>query len=396
MQRLAGTSLSSRDANDLLGNTLVTFDLVQEPFSARSIAYTRTLLRLFFVTLRAFTIGQNLADGGGGPGGRDTKRDQVPITQTVLSLLDRVVARGFRTLVGFIHDTDARVVVPEDLALLTAILQACLCVPDMEQSQTPILNIMATHDTPRVASSLFSWCDKVTVDGDPIYGELSLLFLVELSKLPVVAEQLACDGILGNMMAANIIKYMQRSNNTISPLAENQVAQRCYGIWTKGILLLLLNLLTAMGSTIAPEVAYVLNQFPHLLRASIDGLEPPGVNRTAQQDQARYVTLLAVSELHSLALLVRIIGALRMNNTRDIAEVSWDAPAVLENVEFWLSTRRLLRERLLPMGPREQDWAGLPTGRMNPDGQPETKLEERTICQLEAVRDVLMDEEGNE
>ena len=67
------------------------------------------------------------------------------ISQTILSILDIIVARGFRTLVSFIHDSETSVL-PDDVALLTAILQACLCVPGIEQSQTEILNIMAAHD----------------------------------------------------------------------------------------------------------------------------------------------------------------------------------------------------------------------------------------------------------
>lgn len=375
VQRLVGTSLSAGDVNHLLGTLSAVINSVEEPFASESVAYYRTLLKILYVTLRAYTDGERKAAAAGKAGGL-----VVTVTQTVLGLLDRVVAKGFRELVTFIHDPDATVL-PEDIALLTAILQACLAVPAMDQCQMQVQNIMASYDAMHVATSLFSWADKLADKGDPIYGELSLLFLLELSTMPKLAEQLACDGLLGQLTSASITNYMRRP--IISPFADAIGPQRCYSIWARGILPLLLNLLTALGATIAPEVAYVLNQFPHLLQSSVDRFEAPGASRTASIQTPHYVTLLAVSEVHSLALLTKILAAFRANNNRDIPEVEWDAGVLLENVDFWLSGRKLLRERLLPLGQRELDWRNMKVGEEG------NVLEERAIAQLESVRDVL-------
>ena len=379
-QRLAGSSPSASDANQLLGTLFAVINSIDEPFAFESIAYYRTLLKTLYVTLRAYTEGEKklAAEGKSGASGQI-----VAVTQTVLGLLDRVVARGFRRLVTLIHDSEASVS-PEDLVLLTAILQASLAVPNIDQCQTQIHNIIASHDAMHVATSLFSWADKLADNGDPIYGELSLLFLLELSTLPRLAEQLACDGLLGQLTSANLANFMRRS--TISPFADAIGPQRCYSIWAKGMLPLLLNMLTALGATIAPEVAYVLNQFPHLLKSSVDRFEAPGASRTASVAQgtaSQYITLLAVSEAHSLALITRVLAAFRANNNRDTPEVEWDAAGMLENIDFWLSGRKLLRERLLPLGQRELDWRNT---RVGDEGN---KLEERAVVQLECVRDVL-------
>ncbi|KAG7115080.1 Nucleoporin like protein [Verticillium longisporum] len=364
LRRLVGTSPTSQDIKQILGSLFSVINAVQDPFGPESIEYHRTILKTVYVTLRLYGSAdkESLHASTSGPKGSSTT-----LTQTILNLLDTVVAKGFRSLISLVHDSNAAVA-PEDFALLTAILQACLSMPAMDQCQTQILNIMA----------------------DPIYGELSLLFLLELSTLPTLAEQMAADGLLSHLTSANITNYMRKG--IISPFSDVVGAQRCYSIWAKGVLPLLLNLLTALGGTVAPEVAYVLNQFPHLLKSSVERFEAPGASRTASRDAPHYVTLLAVSEVHSLALLTKVIGALRVNNNRDIPEVDWDAASLLENVDFWLSTRKLLKERLLPLGQREVEWRGAAIDAAGDERKPDNVLEAKVVAQMEAVRDVLMED----
>lgn len=380
IQRLAQSTLAITDVNQLLETLIGTINSVDEPFESESLGYYRTLLKALFVTLRAY---QTTSSKMAASSQADLEGSMVTVTQTILNILDNVVASGFRSLVSLIHDKETDVF-PEDLALLTAIMQACLSVPNIEQSQTQILNIMASHDATHAATSLYSWADKLGEHGDPVYGELSILFLLELSTLPLLAEQLACDGVLGSILSANLTKFMLRTN--VSPYADASIAQRCYGIWVKGMLPLMLNLLTALGATVAPEITYVLNQFPHLLQASVERFEAPGASRTKEKS-TQYLTLLGTSEIHSLALLTRVLAALRMNNSRDIPPVEWDATGLLENVDYWLSSRRLLKERLLPLGQREMEWRGRKLA-----GDCDNLLEEKVVAQLETVRDVLGEE----
>lgn len=382
IQRLEQSALPVSDIDQLLTTMVGTINGVEDAFSNDTVPYYRKLLKGLFVILRAYRKAKLASeDGVGGT--------SVMVMQTVLNILDRIVGRGFRLLVSLIHD-DQSTVFPEDLALLTAILQACLGLPGIEQSQTQILNIMASHNSFYAATSLFSWADKLAEQGDPVYGELSILYLLELSALPLLAEQMACDGILSNLLTANLCKYMLKANN-ISPYAEVPVAQRCYGIWAKGFLPLMLNLLTALGATIAPEIAYVLNQFKNLLSLSVDRFEAPGASRTQSRSTPQYLTLSAASEIHTLALLSRILAALRMNNNRDIVEVEWDATGLLENVEFWLSSEKLLKERLMPLGQREMDYRSNKQG-SGPGRKGDNVLEQMVIGHLEAVRDVLSEE----
>ncbi|KAK8058547.1 hypothetical protein PG994_008995 [Apiospora phragmitis] len=387
VQRVVNNTPSAGDVAQLLTSLWATVSSVEEPYSSENLTLYRTLLKLLYVTLRAQvraleSTSKTAADK------KATDSAITSVTQTVLSVLDRTVARGFRTLVSLIHDSDATVF-PEDVAILTAIMQACLCIPGINQSQTQIVNIMASHDAVHVAVSLFSWSDKLAEKGDPVYGELSLLFLLELSALPVVAEQLACDGLLNHITSANLATYLTRPN--VSPFAETVGPQRCYSIWAKAIVPLLLNVLSALGQTIAPEVAYVLGQFPSLMASSVERFEAPGASRTqaARNGRSSFITSLSTSEIHSLALITRILSALRANNARDVPEVQWDSTGLLENVEFWLGSRKLLRERLVPLGPREAEWKGMKPSDAGKARGCESQLEEKVVNQLEEVRMVL-------
>lgn len=390
VQRVADNSPSAADVAQLLNALWSTVSIIKEPYQPDSISLYRTLLKLLYVTLRAQVKASDAKLSKSVAQKRAANDSSSSVSQTVLGILDGVVAKGFRTLVSLVHDSEASVY-PEDIAILNAILQACLCVPGISQNQSQIVNIMAGHDAVHVAVSLYSWADKLAEKGDPVYGELALLFLLELSALPVLAEQLACDGLLNNLTSASLANYLNRPN--VSPFADSVGPQRCYSIWAKAIVPLLLNILTALGATIAPEVAYVLNQFPNLMSASIERFEAPGVSRTQmERSKSSYITLLAVSEIHDLALLTRVLGALRANNVRDIPEVQWDAAGALENVEFWLGSRKILRERLVPLGQREIEWKGIkPTDAGKGRGY-ESRLEEKVVEQLEGARTVLGEE----
>ncbi|KAI8958005.1 nucleoporin subcomplex protein binding to Pom34-domain-containing protein [Daldinia sp. FL1419] len=383
VQRVVDSAPSSGDITQLLTALWATVSGIQEPYGPENISLYRTLLKLLYVTLRA-QVRSLAAIASSDKHGSPTSA--AAVIQTILGIIDITAVRGFRTLVSLVHDADPSVS-PSDFALLNAILQACLCIPGMDQNQTQILNILTAHEAVQAAVSLYSWADKLADQGDPIYGELSMLFLLELSTLPQVAEQLACDGLLNHITTASLANYLRRAN--VKPFADSVGLQRCYSIWAKGIVPLLLNILTALGTTIAPEVAYVLNQFPNLMQSSVDRFEPPSDSRRRDRNDRDYLTLLSVTEIHSLALMTRVLGALRANNARDIPAVEWDSSALLESIEFWIDRRKLLRERLVTLGPREAEWRSMPPSERNKGRDFESKLEEKVVEQLELVRIVL-------
>jgi nuclear pore complex protein Nup188 len=389
VQRVVDSAPSLGDVAQLLNAVWATVSSYQEPYRQENISIYRTLLRLLYVTLRALVRSSGSDDFKASV--RDSRGNSISpatVSQTVLGILDIAVSGGFRTIVSLVHDSEAAVS-PGDVVMINAILQACLCIPGMEQSQSQILNIVAAHNSVQAAVSLYSWSDKLAEQGDPVYGELALLYLLELSKLPLVAEQLACDGLLDHITSANLATYLRRPN--VSPFADSVGLQRCYSIWAKGIVPILMNILSALGATIAPEVAYVLNQFPNLMQSSVDRFEAPDDSQRRGHRDRAFITALSVAEIHSLALITQVLRALRANNARDIPAVEWDSNTLLENVDWWIDHRKVLRDRLVALGPRESEWKSTPASEAEKKRGSESRLEARVIDQLELVRTVLND-----
>jgi nuclear pore complex protein Nup188 len=399
LQRLSEAKCNKPEFLGLLSAIWETIRNLESSFEAMLLSgdadYYRSLLKMLFLALRAHASREQAPEkANGAPNPTSLSQTQkIPSSSStvriVLDVLRQVVAQGFRDLVAAIHERPTESVA-NDIGLVTAILQACLHVSGIEFSYMEILQSMATFDVARVATTLFSWSDKFAVDGDPIYGELSTLFLLELSSIPEVAEQLAVEGTLGHISNASITSYIRRAN--VSSLSEGLGPQRCYSIWVRGILPLLLNILDAVGASIAAEVAIFLNQFPKLLQQSVEAIDVPHSRLGAAMPPPR-ITYLMVSEVHSLALLMYILSNFRISlaGIIDVPEVKWDNTSVLESVEHWLTERTVLRERILPLSLRELEMAKQKP--LSAETGCENRLEEKVVQELLGIRDVLTGEE---
>ncbi|KFZ20101.1 hypothetical protein V502_03357 [Pseudogymnoascus sp. VKM F-4520 (FW-2644)] len=336
-------------------------------------AYYRTLLKVLFLLLRIHT--RKDASDQQFRSSLNAMPAAASANLTIaLDILDNIVGQGFRDLATALHQQSGSIM-PDDIAIITAILQNCLLMPGMEVRTVEVQGILSKHGTARMATSLFSWADKLAIDGDPIYGELSILFLLELSTIPEIAEQLAVEGVLGLLSSAPLTVYMRRAN--VGPFADSAGAIRCYSIWARGILPLLLNLLARLETSIAAEVAVFLSQFPNLLDQAEHSLDSSDdERRPGRPRRETRVALLTLSEAHSLALLTMILNSCR-GQVPGMLTIPWDATTVLESVEYWLSSRVLLSQRIVPLGLRESELER--TG----------KLEEKVVDELLGLKDVL-------
>ena len=335
----------------------------------------RTHLKILFLALQAHALGStsNLST---------LPTPSSPETiQTVLETLRLIVAQGFRSLTTNLHDDPSRAF-PADFSLLTAMLRTCLRIPGIDRHTSQILSDFADNNVARYASTLFSWSDQLTIDQDPVYGEISILFLLELSFIPTLAEHLAVEGILTRLSSANLMNYFRRPKGS-GPF---DAPTRMFAVWARGILPLCLNLLAAVGAPMASEVAAFLNQFSaQLTRASAAfDSKPIAVDATAG-----YITLSMISEAQSLALIAAILDTFRAAGagagvvSSDIAELNWNRAQVREDIENWLQRRNMLRERIVPSSEKEVAWGRMKA--MDAGSECETRLEEKVVGELRAV-----------
>ncbi|KAL8860309.1 MAG: hypothetical protein Q9178_003280 [Gyalolechia marmorata] len=359
--------------------------------------YCRALLKILCLSLQAHTSSRTVSSS--------VERGTIEVNDTqlrlaaanvtlitVLEILKIVVAHGFRSLTTLLHDSPNRAF-PDDFSLLAAILRNSLRIPGLERHTTALLSTFADAQTSRYASTLLSWSDQLATNRDPIYGELSINFLLELSSLPALAETLAVEGVLNHISNTNLIKHL-RTNRGMGPFDQ---PVRLYTIWVRGILPLLLNLLHAVGASMAAEISAALNQFHgQLARASATftyyGKAPVTID--SEPSSAGYVSLSMISEAQTLAVITKILDLYRDAGpsagvvSSEIMEIMWDRSRVKEDVDTWLQTRSTLRERIVPIGEREEKWA-----RMRPAGHSASrainKLEEKIVEELEQLMTLL-------
>ncbi len=351
--------------------------------------YYRVLLKILYLALQPHILDADIASPEDlnvstvkGSTARSQLRSNVQIGLEVLSM---VVAQGFRSLTIVLHDSPT-LVHPSDYSLITAILRSVLHIPSLSRNTAHLISAFSDSQTARCASTLLSWADQLATNGDPVYGELSILFLLEMSSVPALAESLAVEGVMSQILSANLIRVLQ--SRVFGPFDQ---PVRMYGIWGRGILPLLLNLLHAVGPPIAPEVSAALNQFPNqLARASNTFTSSP---RTSAKDPTGYITMGMVSEALTLSLIVIILQTFREAGAsaavfpNEIEEVKWDKGQVKEEVEGWLQRKGALSEKIMPSDEKEERWSKQkPTSGA---GGNENKLEERVIEEMQGILGIL-------
>ncbi|KAL8673816.1 MAG: hypothetical protein Q9168_001781 [Polycauliona sp. 1 TL-2023] len=360
-------------------------------------SYCRTLLKILCLSLQAHTSSRTVptsTEGVTTPTHDASKRPAASnlCLTTVLDILRVIVANGFRSLTTLLHDSPDRIF-PEDIALLAAILRNSLRIPGLERHSTALLSIFADAQTSRYASTLLSWSDQLATNRDPIYGEMSVSFLLEMSSMPALAEALAVEGVLNHISNTNLIKNL-RTSKGMGPFDQ---PARLYSIWVRGILPLLLNLLHAVGASVAAEISAALNQFQgQLRRASGTFIYYGTVPATNNSDpsSAGYVSLSMISEAQTLAVISKILDTYRDAGpsvgvvSSEIMEIAWDRSRVKEDVQTWLQTRSVLRERIVPTGAREESWASMRPAE-NSASRSVNKLEEKVVEDLEQLMTLL-------
>lgn len=316
--------------------------------------YYRLLLKILYLALQAHTFGTPIPT--------DTSYNPPPSTsfvsprtaETILDILNVIVARGFRALINLLH-TSPSTVQPADFVLLTAILRTIFAIPGITRNTTHLLTAFADNQTARCASTLLSWSDQLATDNDPLYGELSILFLLELSSVPTLAESLAVEGILTRIADTNLINYLRQPRG----MGPFDSPARLHVIWSRGLLPLFLNLLHAVGAPMAAEIAGVLNSFPSQLTRASNMFDDEALSPSSTAPP-KPMTLSMASEAQTLAVLMGVLDSFRQAGASagivaaDVAEVKWNRAQVLEDLETWLGRPEKLQQAIVPVNETEE------------------------------------------
>ena len=393
LQRLIEVKTQTSEVKSILPtvwNTLRSYSMdLGSAIEGDGTEYYRTLLKILSLALRAHTsvTSTQSSESSESTGAEHTPAQSAasasPETLTIaLEIVGVIVARGFRSLTTALHSDHSRVL-PADFALINTILRTLLSIPGIDRHTTQLISKFSDHQTARCASTLLSWSDQLATDGDPIFGELSIFFLLELSGMPALAESLAVDGLLTQISNTNLVQNL-RQRRGIGPFDN---PGRMFSIWSRGILPLYLNLLHAVGPPMAVEISTALNNFPgQLARASsnFDGKGP-----SPADPAAGFITLSMVSEAQTLAAITDVLdtfreaGASAGITATDILEPSWDRAQVKDDIENWMQRRPGLRDKIVPTNEKEEAWVRQQP--LNEGSGAVNRLEEKVVLELNVV-----------
>ena len=363
--------------------------------------YYGSLLNILFLALQFHLAGPHRSD----PEALSKRPEVSSDLSIVLQIVKTVVAQGMRALTIYLHEESQRVS-PKDFAVLTAILQTGLKVKDVDRIYEQISYDLIEGDAIRYGLTLFSWSYQLTVAGDPIYGELSILYLLELSCIPMVAEQMAVDGLLANLSTYRLTEVLRQPQGC-GPF---DAVPRLFAIWSSGILRLCLNLLYHVGRT-APEISAFLNQFDGQLRRATNAFSighptsspakplSGSVGPPSASQSTRGISLGIASEATSLALISAIIRKFRSAgpsagvDSQQIQELKWDGAQVKDDIEGLLEKRAMLRSRIAPTNETELAWSRQAAS--DASGGAESLLEEKIVKELKAATSCLEDAGSN-
>lgn len=352
------------------------FDLA---FVGDSTPYYRTLLKIMLLAMQpfAYTKATSTPETNLSSSMRDGLSD---ISAIILEAVTNVISKGFHSLATTLHESP-KDVHPSDLGLLIALLQTILRLDGVHLLHPQIALRLCDANAGRHATALFSWSDQFTAeDDDPVFGELSISFLVDLSSIQPMAEFLAVEGVLSQLSTANIMRNYRHGRG----VGSLDAPQRLHVIWSRGVLPLCLNLLTAIGESFAVEVAAFLNGFEPQLRRSEGCLDTKAAPSRHDASAGR-LTLNAATELHTLALLSVILDRFRLapaaSAIGEIAPLAWDGAAVKADLESWLNGRRMsLKDRIVATTEQEVQMA-----RSSPrakESAADNRLEEKVLAEL--------------
>ena len=358
----------------------------ENAFAGPSAPYYRSLLQVVYCTLQPHIF--------------LSPKDRVNISMTLPEICTEVIAKGFQALASQLHE-DPSSVRPADFSLINSIFQSILRMPSQYDVHNTISLRLSETSLVRYALALFSWSDKLTTgppQHDPIYGELSISFLLEMSTLPSLAEFLATEAVLSQLNTMNIMEAFRRKKSS-SPTpgwGQFEPPGRLYKIWARGILPLALNVLLSVGAPFALEAVTFLNNFaPQLEHAASYALDAKAAP-TATNPHAGSVTLTAACEAHTLALLSKAIEGFRddpgavAGTDGVLPRLLWDEGAVREDLETWIGgSREALRERIVPTDEKEVELAGMRMDGARGANGVENVLEQMVLGELKGALTVL-------
>ena len=306
----------------------------------------KTMLRLAFTAIIApeLTFFDALADGK-----FDLARPLLRVVVTCLKRFEKVKDRSSALLLDIFEAlvakaatslfNRARVHPAEDVAdmisIIIAIGQEVVDLSNNDAIISEFCNKLMDHNSLEAAVRMYATSHQALIDDQPIFAELSLLYMVSLAPAPRVPEQLAVARILAFIMESPISSILQ-SSDIRTP--HSHVLHR---VWTRGVLPVIFNLLQSLGSRILHDTVAFLRLYEHQIQSAFTEWARP-----------KLVTTTLADETALLLVLFEVVDSyLRLEQDQFVFRGKED---LLENVNNLLAHPRFLARLVHPTSLEEE------------------------------------------
>lgn len=371
MQQLAQNKIHSVGARELLGlawqNTVFSYANYEEAIANDDLDSWRTNLRIVLLALQ-FHIGkawQPLASTNLNP--KELLKHSNSITPEILEIATVVIGQGLSTVVTTIQEqkqaemqhqpTVKSNVGFSDLTTILGLLETLLRLPGLPEFATQLAERLIATGAIQTVSKLFSWAHLLVnrTDSEPLHAAVALNFLVLLSSLPPLAGEMAIEGVLSSILTARVTQVLQNVSGGVGPLDTRPHCSMLYSIWTE-VLALTLNLLHAVGGTLAAEISSFLNQFPEQLNRAAISLRP---------QEGAFITIAQAREISTLSLLSYLLqdfhnagasAAVDPNQVQLLKVFDENRRAISGDIREHLDLGDGLKDKVVPTDERELHW----------------------------------------
>ncbi|KAK5071875.1 hypothetical protein LTR64_004346 [Lithohypha guttulata] len=374
IQQLVGKKVHGSDYRELLKpaweSAVYTATNYEQALANDDLQCWRTSLSIVLLTLQ-FHIGTGWKPlASQSHTSADLLKHVNSVMPQIVELVTVVVGKGLATIVSTLQEqkqaemqqqqivkTDIGI---KDLALVLNIFETVLRLSRLPDVVSQLTERLIATGTTQSALKLYMWSHLLAgseTDNDPVHALYAVRLLASLSALPMVAEEMAIEGILSSILTARVTQVLQQVPGAAGSLDQRQHCRILYTIWAEGILPLALNLLHAVGGPIAAEIATFLNTFPEQLKRASTSLRPRAGD---------FITLSNTKEVMTLALLSFILedyrnagasAAVDPSTILPITEFDKHKKALLSDVREHVELdKNVLKSKIVPTNEKELAW----------------------------------------
>jgi len=312
MQRLVEKKCHGSDYRQLLKpaweSALFRNGNYEQAIASGDITYWRTSLMVVLLALQ-FHLGSGWKPlASHTPKAADLLKHSNSIIPEVVEIATVVIAQGISTIVSTMQEqkqaemqqqtqVDKVDIGTKDIGLVLSFLEVILRMARLPDFASQLSERLIGMDATGSAMKLYMWSHLLAseeTENDPVHAIYAMRLLVALSTLPTVAEELAVEGLLNQILTARVTQVLQKVPDGVTNLDKRPHCQVLYTIWAEGILPLSLNLLNAVRAPVAAEISVFVNAFSsQLIRAST----------AFQPRDGQFITLTQAKEVATLSLL---------------------------------------------------------------------------------------------